>query len=236
LIAFKRSFTDPIPKKQEQAYREKGIDTFHAKTRFIGRNVLKVENEILEARHFLIAAGAEPVRLGIPGEEHLATHEDFLNLQKLPSRIVLVGGGYIAAEFSHIAARAGANVTVLQRAERILPRFDSDLVGWLMEAFNALAIDVRTKTVVEAIDKTNSGFVVHARSDRKSETFEADFVVHAAGRTPALEELDLAAADIQVEKGWLKLNDFTAKCIKSRHLRSRRFRSGGSPSDAGFKP
>jgi L-2-hydroxyglutarate oxidase LhgO len=50
-----------------------------------------------------------------------------------------------------------------------------------MEAFNALAIDVRTKTVVEAIDKTDSGFVVHARSDRKSETFEADFVVHAAG-------------------------------------------------------
>jgi glutathione reductase (NADPH) len=77
-----------------------------------------------------------------------------------------------------------------------------------MEAFNALAIDVRTKTVVEAIDKTDSGFVVHARSDRKSETFEADFVVHAAGRTPALEELDLAAADIQVEKGRLKLNDF----------------------------
>jgi glutathione reductase (NADPH) len=208
LIAFKRSFTDPIPKKQEQAYREKGIDTFHAKTRFISRNVLKVENESLEARHFLIAAGAEPVRLGIPGEEHLATHEDFLNLQKLPSRIVLVGGGYIAAEFSHIAARAGANVTVLQRAERILPRFDSDLVGWLMEAFNALAIDVRTKTVVEAIDETNSGFVVHARSDRKSETFEADCVVHAAGRAPALEELDLAAADIQVEKGRLKLNDF----------------------------
>jgi hypothetical protein len=69
------------------------------------RNVLKVENESLEARHFLIAAGAEPVRLGMPGEEHLATHEDFLNLQKLPSRIVLVGGGYIAAEFSHIAAR-----------------------------------------------------------------------------------------------------------------------------------
>jgi glutathione reductase (NADPH) len=115
LIAFKRSFTDPIPKKHEQAYREKGMETFHGKARFIGRNVLKVETETLEARHFLIAAGAEPVRIGIPGEQHLATHEDFLNLQQLPPRIVLVGGGYIAAEFSHIAARAGANVTILQR-------------------------------------------------------------------------------------------------------------------------
>src|SRR5262249_20942890 len=129
LMAFKRSFTDPVPKKHEQTYREKGIDTFHSKARFIGHNVLKVGNEILQARNVLIAAGAEPVNLGIPGAEHVATHEDFLNLQQLPRRIVFVGGGYIAAEFSHIAARAGANVTIIQRAERILPRFDPDMVG-----------------------------------------------------------------------------------------------------------
>ncbi len=208
LIAFKNSFTDPVPKKHEQAYEEKGIGTFHGKARFIGRNVLKVGDETLETRHFLVAAGAVPVRLGIPGEEHLATHEDFLNLQQLPRSIVLVGGGYIAAEFSHIAARAGANVTILQRAERILPRFDPDLVGWLMEAFNALAIDVRTKMAVESVEKTGSGFLVHARSDGRSATFEADLVVHAAGRAPALEELDLAAADIEVEKRRLKLNEF----------------------------
>jgi glutathione reductase (NADPH) len=107
LITFKRSFTDPIPKKHEQAYKEKGIEALHGKARFTGRNVLKVENETLEARQFLIAAGAEPVKLGILGEEHLVRHEDFLNLQRLPRRIVLVGGGYIAAEFSHIAARGG---------------------------------------------------------------------------------------------------------------------------------
>jgi glutathione reductase (NADPH) len=208
LIAFKRSFTDPVPKKHEQAYKEEGIDTFHGKARFIGRNVLKVGDETLEARHFLVAAGAVPVRLGIPGEEHLATHEDFLNLQQLPRSIVLVGGGYIAAEFSHIAARAGANVTILQRAERLLPRFDPDLVGSLMEAFNALAIDVRTKMAVESVEKMGSGFVVHACTDGRSATFEADLVVHAAGRAPALEELDLTAADIEVEKRRLKLNEF----------------------------
>jgi glutathione reductase (NADPH) len=99
LMAFKRSFTDPLPKKHEQNYKEKRVDTFHGKARFIGRNVLKVGNETLEARHFLIAAGAEPMNLGVPGAEHLATHEDFLNLAQLPRHIVFVGGGYIAAEF-----------------------------------------------------------------------------------------------------------------------------------------
>src|SRR2546426_324377 len=95
LIAFKRTFTDPVPKKQEHNFAEKGIATFHGKARFTGRNALKVESDTLEARHFLIAAGAEPIKLGIPGEEHLATHEDFLTLQELPHRVVLVGGGYI---------------------------------------------------------------------------------------------------------------------------------------------
>jgi glutathione reductase (NADPH) len=107
LIAFKRSFTDAVPRKHEQMYADKGIDTFHGQARFTGPNTIRVEGETLEARHFLIAAGAEPVKLGIPGEEYLATSEDFLNLQQLPRRMVLVGGGYIAAEFSHIAARTG---------------------------------------------------------------------------------------------------------------------------------
>lgn len=208
LIAFKRTFTDPIPKKREQTYAEKGIAAFHGKARFTGRNTLAVENEALEARHFLIAAGAEPIKLGIPGEEHLATHEDFLNLQELPRRIVLVGGGYIAAEFSHIAARAGANLTILQRGERMLPHFDPDLVGWLMEPSNALAIDVRTKAAVKAVEKTGNGFAVHANSNEGSTIFEADWVVHTAGRAPALDELDLGAAGIEVEKRRPKLNQF----------------------------
>ena len=67
---------------------------------------------------------------------------------------------------------------------------------------------MRAKTAVEAVEKTNSGFVVHARSDGRPATFEADFVVHAAGRAPALDELDLAAAGIEVEKRRLRLNDF----------------------------
>jgi glutathione reductase (NADPH) len=140
LIAFKRSFTDPIPEKHEQRYDAKGIDTYHGSARFTGPNDLDIEGEHVKAKHILIAAGAEPVKLGIPGEEHLINNEDFLARESLPERIVLVGGGYIAAEFSHIAARAGAQVTILQRGERMLTHFDPDLVEWLMGAFESAAL------------------------------------------------------------------------------------------------
>ncbi|MCP4560818.1 MAG: NAD(P)/FAD-dependent oxidoreductase [Bosea sp.] len=208
LITFKRSFTDPVPAKNEHRYAEKGIETFHGRARFTGRNTVEVGGETLEARHILIAAGAEPIQLGIPGEEHLATSEDFLALEQLPKRIVLVGGGFIAAEFSHIAARAGAEVTILQRGPRMLPNFDPDLVEVLMEKFREIGVNVKVDTAVKGIEKDGSGFVVRAASDGQPRTFKADLVVHSAGRAPALESLDLDAGGLAHHKGRLKLNEF----------------------------
>jgi len=120
----------------------------------------------------------------------------------------LVGGGYIAAEFSHIAARAGAAVTIFQSGERILKKFDAEVVDWLMESFKTLGIDVRTRTRVEAIQKTRTGYAVNASEDGKSISVDADLVIHTAGRKPALQFLELEKADITTENSRLKLNDY----------------------------
>lgn len=207
LLAFKRSFTDPVPEKHEQLYAEKGIDTFHGRARFTGPKSLDIEGRALDAGHILIAAGAEPMQLGIPGEEHLIDNENFLELETLPKRIVLVGGGYIAAEFSHIAARAGAKVTILQHGERMLKHFDPDLVGWLMDKFRGLGIDVRTEAKVTSVEKTENSYRVTAREANGEMSVEADLVVHAAGRKPALADLDLDCAGVKHEDGRLVLNE-----------------------------
>ena len=208
LIAFKRTFTDPVPANHERRYAERGIDAYHGTARFTGPSTIQVDGQTLQARHVLIATGAHPVPLGFPGAEHVITSDQFLELAKLPPRVVMVGGGYIAAEFSHIAARAGANVTVLQRAERMLTRFDSELVGWLLEKFAEIGIEVRTSTAVEAVEPTSGAFRVRARSGSQTVTVDADLVVHAAGRGPDLEGLRLNVAGVAVEKGRLVLNEF----------------------------
>jgi glutathione reductase (NADPH) len=208
LMAFKRGFTDPVPGMTEKSFAKKDIDAYHGRARFLNARSVTVEGEALEGRFILIAVGAVPVRLGIPGEEHLVSSTDFLELEELPGRIALVGGGFIAAEFSHIAARAGAKVTVLQRAERMLKPFDADLVGWLMEKSRDIGIDAHLKTRVERIEKNSAGFTVRASADGRPQSFDADLVVHAAGRVPDLEPLELKAAGIEHEKGRLKLNEF----------------------------
>lgn len=207
LIAFKRSFTAPVPEKRERRYADQGIEAYHGHARFVAPDVIEVDGKTLGARHVLIAAGARPAPLGFPGEEHLATNEDFLEMDTLPPRILMVGGGYIAAEFSHIAARAGTQVIVLQRADRMLMGFDPDLVGWLMERFAEIGVDVRTGTSVEAVEQTGSGFAVRARSADGVQAFEADLVVHAAGRVPDLDDLQLDAAGVEREGRRLRLNE-----------------------------
>jgi len=97
---------------------------------------------------------------------------------------------------------------VLQRVERMLPGFDPDLVGWLMDKFAELGIDVRLRSEVKQIDKRAGGFTVHATTNGQRLKVTADLVVHAAGREPDLEALDLAAGSIATENGRVKLNEF----------------------------
>ncbi len=208
LIAFKRSFTDPVPRKREQSYAEQGIDALHGAARFTAPDTVAVDGRALKGRHILIASGARPAPLPFPGAEHLTSSDAFMELERLPERIVMVGGGYVAAEFSHIAARAGAKVTVLQRGERMLPRFDPELVAWLMEKFQEIGIEVRARNAVTAVERSGNAYRVHTQTPGGEAVVEGDLVVHAAGRVPDIAALDLPAAGVAVENGRLRLNEY----------------------------
>lgn len=208
LMRFKRTFTRPVPPAKERSFAAHGIDAYHGVARFCGPRCVAVGDERLEGRYVLLAVGAVPVSLGIAGEEHLASSTDFLDLDRLPRDIVLVGGGFIAAEFSHVAARAGARVTILQRANRLLTAFDPDLTGWLMDKFREIGIEVRLDTEVKAITKDSRELAVQAVANGREVIYKADLVVHAAGRVPDLALLDLPAGNVASDKGRLRLNAF----------------------------
>src|SRR5947209_12790196 len=129
LMRFKRTFTDPVPERTERGFAEAGISMRHGRAHFVDRTSVQVGDDTLVGRYVVIAAGARHASLGIPGEELLTTSTQFLELDDLPARIAFVGGGYIAFEFAHIAARAGASVQVFHRGKRPLEKFDPDLVA-----------------------------------------------------------------------------------------------------------
>ncbi|MGN6666583.1 MAG: dihydrolipoyl dehydrogenase family protein, partial [Trinickia sp.] len=208
LMAFKRSFTDPVPAGKEESFKKLGIDFFHGAARFTGPNALSVGDVELQARYIVLAAGAVPKPLGFPGAEHVVDSTQFLALERLPPRIGFIGGGYIAAEFAHTAARAGAKATILQRRDRLLPHFDETLVGWLMTKFDEVGIDVRLNVDVARVERRADTLWVTTHTDGKQDALPFDLLVHAAGRGPDLARLDLDAAGVAVEHGAIKLNAY----------------------------
>lgn len=208
LMRFKRSFTDPVPPKKEESFAKLGIDYFHGSARFSGPNQLSIGEETLEARFIVLAAGAVPKPLEIPGAEHVIDSSQFLALEQLPPRIGFLGGGYIAAEFAHTAALAGSTVTILQRRDRLLPQFEGELVGWLMKKFDELGIDVRVTVNVTRIEKRAGELWVTTLAGGKEEVLSFDVLVHAAGRGPDLPRLNLDAAGVAIEHGVIKLNEY----------------------------
>jgi glutathione reductase (NADPH) len=167
-----------------------------------------VDQDTIVGRHVVIATGARHATLGIPGEEHVTTSTQFLELDELPRRITFVGGGYIAFEFAHIAARAGAQVQVLHRGSSPLKQFDPDLVAMLVQATQELGVGIRLQTQVTAVEPKADRLLVHARTGEQDQLVEADLVVHAAGRVPEIDDLHLEVAGVAYEKDGVSVNDY----------------------------
>ncbi len=220
LIRFKRTFTESFPKDREDSYIKAGIIPFHSHARFVGPNTVKVgyddNNDILNGRFILIATGAKPMNLNILGSENVVTSDQFLDLEgdHLPNRIVFIGGGYISFEFAHVAARAGAKVTILHRGKQPLEHFDPDLVNQLVQRSREIGIDVQLHRAVKRIDKSSDGnLAVYAHDattpDEKISTkLETDMIVHGAGRMPNIEGLDLIAANVEHNSRGIQVNEY----------------------------
>lgn len=207
LMRFKRSFTDSTPAQTVAKFNRRGVACYHGAARFIAPRQVAVDANVLQARHIAIATGATPVRLPIEGLEHLTTSDDFLELEEIPERIIFVGGGYIAFEFAHVAARAKAKVTILHRNDKPLKAFDPDMVSLLIERTRRLGVNIHLGHTVTRIKRTAGRLAVCTLSAGRKACFQADLVVHSAGRKPAIDELNLAAGGITVENGRIQLDD-----------------------------
>ncbi len=208
LMRFKRSFTEPVPKQREEGFAKAGIAAFHGRARFVGPSTVQVGEEVLEGRYVVIAAGQRPADLKIPGEKHLTTSDQFLELDELPKRILFIGGGYIAFEFAHVAARAGSQVAIVHRGARPLPRFDPYLVDALVERTRELGVDIQLGSEAEGIEKGSGHLIVRTSTSGQKRTLEADMVVHAAGRVPEIDDLNLNATGVEWGERGVKVNDF----------------------------
>jgi len=152
----------------------------------------------IRAETILIATGARPHHgTPIAGEKHVISSNEAFHLKKLPKRILIQGGGYIAVEFAGIFNGLGSEVTLVYRGEKILRGFDEDVREHLTRELGLRGIKVLTRKIVKAVEEVDHGFDV-ALSDNKQ--IMVDLAMFATGRRPNVEGLGLETAGVKISE------------------------------------
>ena len=207
LMQFKRTFTDPIPAQRLKEYEDAGAVGIHGVANFISPRAIAVNGDSIEASHFVIAAGAK-TRHVAEGDDALLTSETFLDLPAMPASLLFIGGGYIAFEFAHVAARAGAKVTILHNGPQPLNGFDSEVVERLLDVTREIGIDVQLNSTVKLVERDGENVVVWVERNGERKRFAAAAGVLAAGRVPDLDQLQLDAGKVERTQHGVKVNEF----------------------------
>ncbi len=197
LIDREKSMIDFIPGAMEGVAKKRG-EALYGAARFAGPNTLQVGDDIIEASDIVIATGSKPRALPFPGAEYLITSDEVLSERELPAAVTFIGGGVIALEFSHVYARAGAKVTILEALPRLLPRMDADAVAEVHRVTEGLGVTIKTDVSVEAVERRGDGrLTVHFSHGGQAQSVTADRVVNGAGRVANVDTLDLAAGNVE---------------------------------------
>jgi glutathione reductase (NADPH) len=195
LIDRKSDMIDFIPDAMEDLAKGRGT-VYRGKARFVGPNQIEVDGKHIEADNFVIATGSITRPLPIPGAEHLITSDEVLSERELPDEVVFIGGGVIAMEFSHVYARAGAKVTILEMMPQLLPRLDSDAVAAISAESERIGITLKTGVEVQGIEKIDGKLRVKYLHQGQQQTIDASRVVNGSGRIANVSELNLDAANV----------------------------------------
>jgi len=184
----------------EKIYRDllatSGVTLIGGHARIVAPGTVEVAGRRLKARHLLIATGGSPIRDSIPGIEACATSDELLDLQALPERAGVIGGGYIAVEFASMLARLGVAVSLFYRDRLPLRGFDEDLRQRAAAALQAAGIDLHPRCAPVRVARHGETFVLVAPDERVR---EFPWVLNATGRRPNTRDLGLETLGIEVD-------------------------------------
>lgn len=199
---------DVIREHENPAYlRSLGIDVAIGAAHFSGKKEVTIGTSVYSAKKIVIATGSRPREITIPGSEHIPiyTNESIFSIKELPKKFVFIGGGPIAIELGQAFSRLGSSVTIVQSAERILPREDPDVSLLLAGSLQKEGIDILTGASVESVTK---GAVVVKHGSGKLQEIPADALFVAVGRIPNTDTLQLDKAGIKTtENNTIVLDD-----------------------------
>ena len=202
----------------EGAYTETltnhGVGIFHERATIAGPNQVRLESgKTFNVGKILIATGARPHMPPIEGIEHAISSNEVFHLEKLPKRIVIAGGGYIANEFAGIFHQFGSHVTLVNRSDVILRGYDEQMRDRLLQISMTKGIEFRFNSTFDRIEQRDGKLHVAMTG---CDDLMADAILFATGRVPNVEGLGLEEVGVELgEKGQVKVDENSRTSVPS---------------------
>ncbi len=170
---------------------------------------VETSHQEYSADYIIIATGSVSASLPIPGADlpGILTSREILDIEEVPRRLCVIGGGVIGLEFASIFRSFGSKVTVVEYCKDILPRFDTDLAKRLKQSLGKKVIEINTQAQVTSISENDGVYSVSFTRKGKEETVEADKVLMAVGRKANVDSLNLADVGIEFTPRGIVVND-----------------------------
>ena len=214
MIGRKQEVVDQTVKGVEFLMNKNNIDVLYGTGSFIDATHIRVEGEQpteIQARHTIIATGSKPASLPFItlDKERVITSTEALSLKEIPKHLIVIGGGVIGLELGQVYRRLGAEVSVVEFMDRILPGMDASLSRELTRAFKKQGFKFYLSHKVTAVSRKGSQVTVKAVDKKDAEVvLKGDYCLVSVGRRPYTEGLNAEAAGVKLnEKGQVEVNN-----------------------------
>jgi pyruvate/2-oxoglutarate dehydrogenase complex dihydrolipoamide dehydrogenase (E3) component len=207
----KRDIVDTFRSGSERQIVEGGVTLVHGEAHFVAERTLEVGGQQLRAERVFINTGARPSRPSLVGLETVPALDStsIMELDTVPSHLLVLGGGYVGLEFGQMFRRFGARVTIVQRGPRLLGREDADVADAVADILRQDGLDVLLKTDAPRVEaRADGGVRLWIRDEAGERAIDGSHLLLAVGRTPNTDRLNLSATGLQANKaGYLPVND-----------------------------
>ena len=206
LIANKDTEIQRLNDVYQRLLEQAGVQLYRGRATLLDAHTVAIDGQTFTARNILLATGGWPWMPEFPGRELAISSNELFHLPELPSRVVVVGGGYIAVEFAGILHGMGAETELIYRGDLFLRGFDRELRTQLADEMTKKGIGVHFNTTIAAISKREEELCVELSDGTQ---LECDCVLYATGRRPRISELGLDKIGVRCsEGGHIAVNDF----------------------------
>ena len=196
------------------ALRAEGIEVIDGRARFEDAHTVAVGDRSISAKYFLICTGASPFVPPIPGlsETPYLTYENFWQLESLPQRLIVIGGGPIGCELAQACQRLGSSVTLVEALDRILPNDEPEAARVVAEALRRDGADLRLGAPVESVRSGAEGSITVRAG---GEDVEGDGLLVAVGRRANVDGIGLEKAGIEHSRAGITVDDYLRTSVKN---------------------